>query len=58
MMSNTLISLISIIVVIAIAFFLASRFKLSSRYERKPENLNSWNRQDIGEDPSTDGRLK
>jgi hypothetical protein len=57
-MSDTLISSLSIIVVIAIAFFLGSRFKLSSRYERKPEKLNSWNRQDIGEDPSTDGRLK
>ncbi|CAB4372145.1 MAG: hypothetical protein F2603_04125 [Actinobacteria bacterium] len=55
-MSNALISLISVIIVIAIAFFLASRFKISSRYERKPEKLNSWNRQDIGEDPSTNGR--
>ena len=55
-MTNTLISIISIAVVVIAAFFLSSRFKLSNRYERKPEKLNSWNRQDIGEDPSTDGR--
>jgi len=55
-MSNTLISVISIIVVIVTTFLLSSRIKLSNRYERKPEKLTSWNRQDIGEDPSTDGR--
>jgi len=55
-MSNTVISAISIIVVIVTTFFLSSRFKLSNRYERKPEKLTSWNRQDIGEDPSADGR--
>jgi hypothetical protein len=55
-MTNTLISIISIAVVVIAAFFLSSRFKLSNRYERKPEKLNSWNRQDIGEDPSADGR--
>ena len=55
-MTNTLISIISIAVVVIAAFFLSSRFKLSNRYERKPEKINSWNRQDIGEDPSADGR--
>jgi len=55
-MSNILISGISIIVVIVAALYLSSRFKLSNRYDRKPEKLTSWNRQDIGEDPSTDGR--
>jgi hypothetical protein len=55
-MTNALISIISIAVVVIAAFFLSSRFKLSNRYERKPEKLNSWNRQDLGEDPSTDGR--
>jgi hypothetical protein len=55
-MSNTVISVLSIIVVIVTTFFLSSRFKLSNKYERKPEKLTSWNRQDIGEDPSTDGR--
>jgi len=53
-MSNTLISVLLIVVVIIAAFFLSSRFKLSSRYERKPETLNSWNRQDLGEDPSAE----
>jgi hypothetical protein len=56
-MTNTLISLVSILIVVAAAFFLSSRFKLSNRYERKPEKLNSWNLQDRGEDPSTDGRV-
>lgn len=55
-MTNLVISVISIIVVIAAAFFLSSRFKLSKRYDRKPEKLTPWNRQDIGEDPSIDGR--
>jgi hypothetical protein len=55
-MTNVLISILTISVVVLVAFFLSSRFKLSSRYERKPEELNSWNRQDLGEDPSTDGR--
>jgi len=55
-MTNALISIISIAVVVIAAFFLSSRFKLSNRYERKPEKLNSWNRQDLGEDPSADGR--
>ena len=54
-MTNALISIATIAVVVLVAFFLSSRFKLSSRYERKPEQLNSWKRQDIGEDPSTDG---
>ena len=57
-MNNIFISAISVIVVIVTAFFLSSRFKLSKRYDRKPEKLTSWNRQDIGEDPSTDGRSK
>ena len=53
-MTNLIISTLSIAVVLLAAFFLSSRFKLSNRYERKPEKLNSWNRQDIGEDPTTD----
>ena len=55
-MTNALISIATIAVVVLVTFFLSSRFKLSSRYERKTEQLNSWKRQDIGEDPSTDGR--
>jgi preprotein translocase subunit SecY len=55
-MTNILISVISIAVVVLVAFFISSRFKLSTRYERKQEQLNSWNRQDLGDDPSIDGR--
>jgi len=55
-MTNILISIASIAAVILLALLISSRFKLSTRYERKPETLNSWNRQDLGEDPSTDGR--
>jgi flagellar basal body-associated protein FliL len=55
-MKDLIISIISIIVVVAVAFFLSSRFKLSNRYERQPENLSSWNRQDLGQDPSAEGR--
>jgi uncharacterized alpha/beta hydrolase family protein len=55
-MTNTIISIVSVAIVIAIAFFISSRFKLSTKYERKPTQQSSWNRQDMGEDPSTDGR--
>jgi hypothetical protein len=54
-MTNTVITLLSIALVIALAFVLSSRFKLSNKYERKPTKFTSWNRQDIGEDPSSDG---
>ncbi len=54
-MTNILISLASIALVVLAAFLISSRFKLSTRYERKPEQLNSWNRQDLGDDPSIDG---
>ena len=54
-MTNTVITVVSIAFVVALAFVLSSRFKLSNKYERKPTKLTSWNRQDIGEDPSSDG---
>jgi hypothetical protein len=44
--------LISIIVVIALVLLLSSKFKLSSRYERNPRELNTWNAQDHGIDPT------
>jgi len=40
-MTNVLISIATIAVVVLVAFFLSS---------------SSWNRQDLGEDPSTEGR--
>jgi hypothetical protein len=55
-MTNTIVSIASIAIVVTAAFLLSSRFKLSSKYERKPEKLTDWNRQDLGEDPSKDGK--
>jgi hypothetical protein len=46
--------LVSIIVVIALVLLLSSKFKLSNRYERKPRELNAWNAQDHGIDPTDD----
>ena len=45
---------ISIIVVVALVLLLSSKFKLSSKYERKPRELNTWNAQDRGIDPTED----
>ena len=44
--------LISIIAVTGLVLLLSSKFKLSSRYERKPRELNTWNAQDHGIDPT------
>jgi hypothetical protein len=52
---NTFLAAISIAFVITLAFVLSSRFKLSNKYERKPTKLSAWNRQDLGEDPTSDG---
>jgi hypothetical protein len=57
-MTNTIVSIASIAIVVTTAFLLSSRFKLSSKYERKPEKLTDWNRQDLGEDPSKDGKSR
>jgi hypothetical protein len=48
---------ISIFVIVAVVALLSSRLKLSSRYERKPRVLNSWNAQDHGIDPTDDENL-
>ena len=45
---------VSILVVIGLVLSLSSKLKLSSRYERKPRVLNSWNAQDHGFDPTDD----
>ena len=42
------------VVVMLLVAFLGKRFKLSSRYERKPRVLNSWNALDKGIDPTED----
>jgi hypothetical protein len=53
-MSDLMPLISSIVVVIALVLLLSSKFKLSSRYERKPRTLNSWNAQDHGIDPTDD----
>jgi len=40
--------------VLALVLLLARKFKLSSRYERAPRQLNSWSALDKGIDPTED----
>ena len=47
------IALMAVVVMLLVAL-LGKRFKLSSRYERKPRVLNSWNALDRGIDPTED----
>ena len=44
--------LISAVIVLSLTLFLARSFKLSTRYERKPQKLSDWNAQDQGIDPT------
>ena len=48
---------ISLIIVFALVIVISKRFKLSSRYERKPRQLNTWSSLDHGIDPTTDEKL-
>jgi hypothetical protein len=57
-MSDFLPVLISLVVVMALVILISRRFKLSSRYERKPRELNTWSSLDHGIDPTTDGDSK
>ena len=50
--------LISLAVVFALVIVISKRFKLSSRYERKPRELNTWSSLDHGIDPTVDGTSK
>ncbi len=43
---------ISLGVVIVIVIVFGRKFRLSSRYERKPRTLNNWNSLDSGIDPT------
>ena len=45
---------VAAIFVIAIVLLIARRFKISSRYERAPRQLNSWSALDKGIDPTED----
>lgn len=46
--------IISLIIVLVLVILISKRFKLSSRYERKPRDLNTWNSLDYGIDPTAD----
>ena len=45
---------IAAVFVMAIVLLLAQKFKISSRYERAPRQLNSWSALDKGIDPTED----
>jgi hypothetical protein len=55
-MSDFLPVLISLVVVMALVILISRRFKLSSRYERKPRELNTWSSLDHGIDPTAEDR--
>jgi hypothetical protein len=45
---------ISLIAVLVLVVLVSKRFHLSSRYERKPRELNTWSSLDHGIDPTAD----
>jgi len=45
---------ISVGAVYALVVVLGKRFRLSSKYERGPKELNTWSAQDQGLDPSAE----
>ena len=51
-MSNFLPIFISTIVIFAVVLLLGRKFNLSSKYERKPTQLNTWSALDHGIDPT------
>jgi hypothetical protein len=48
---------VAAVFVLALVLLLARKFKLSSRYERAPRQLNSWSALDKGIDPTEDQKL-
>jgi len=48
---------VAAVFVLALVLLLARKFKLSSRYERAPRQLNSWSALDKGIDPTEDEKL-
>jgi len=48
---------IAAVVVLAIVLLIARKFKISSRYERAPRQLNSWAALDKGIDPTEDDKV-
>jgi hypothetical protein len=55
-MSDFLPVLISLLVVLVLVVLISKRFNLSSRYERKPRELNTWSSLDHGIDPTAEDR--
>jgi len=49
---------ISLVAVFVLVVLISKRFKLSSRYERKPRELNTWSALDHGIDPTVNGNSK
>ena len=47
---------VAAVFVLALVLLLARKFKLSSRYERAPRQLNSWSALDKGIDPTEDSK--
>ena len=56
-MSDLLPIAIAAVIVLALVLLLTRKFKLSSRYERAPRQLNSWSALDKGIDPTEDQKL-
>jgi hypothetical protein len=56
-MSDLLPVAIAAVFVLAIVLLIARKFKISSRYERAPRQLNSWSALDKGIDPTEDHKL-
>jgi len=48
---------VAAVFVLALVLLIARKFKLSSRYERAPRQLNSWSALDKGIDPTEDQKL-
>jgi hypothetical protein len=46
--------LVSLVGVFTLVTVISKRFKLSSRYERKPRELNTWSALDHGIDPTVE----
>jgi hypothetical protein len=53
-MSDFLPTFFSIIGVMALVYLISRRFKISSRYDRKPKVENPWSALDQGIDPTKD----
>ena len=51
-MSRSASILISLAAVFALVVLLGRKFNISSRYDRKPRELNNWNSLDRGIDPT------